>query len=62
MSVCFGLAVVTEQAYQAAMAKVEKHAQQRDKYHKEAEEAYQKGDKDKARDLRGNLHACSGYR
>jgi len=41
-----------EEAYQAAKKNVDKHAQLRDKYFKEAEEAYAAGDKDKARELR----------
>ena len=47
------LSTLAEEAYHAAKKNVDKHAQLRDKYFKEAEEAYAAGDKDKARELRG---------
>jgi hypothetical protein len=53
------LLLSTEVAYQEAKKEVDKHAQLRDKYFKEAEEAYAAGDKDKARELRGTYNACT---
>jgi hypothetical protein len=53
-SLSFALA---EEAYQAAKKNVDKHAQLRDKYFKEADAAYEAGDKDKARELREKAKA-----